>query len=291
MIRLSMLGQVFGRWTVLAVADRRALPSGKTVLVYLCRCECGTERSVVGDNLRGGKSQSCGCLHREMVTKHGSLRKQHRAVYNTWKLMRSRCNNPEDPAYRYYGGRGITVDPRWDDFTAFLSDMGERPSPQHSIDRIDNNGNYTKDNCRWALPEVQNVNKRNTVYVGDIPLATLAREHGISYAALYDRIISYGWPLREALSTPVGARRPKGQRVVDGKPLATLAREYGIPYTVLYQRLVLNWNLQDALNRPVRPRRRKLVPRPSLPPRMLITRPGLPPRRLVTRPGLERPCY
>lgn len=129
--------------------------------MWCCRCDCGTERTVSGKDLRYGKSRSCDCLKLEQAAERLII---HRLAYHpqfhAWQQMRERCRNPRDPAYRNYGGRGITVCDRWQNFTNFLTDMGARPSPIHSLDRIDNNGNYEPGNCRWATRSQQNRNTR-----------------------------------------------------------------------------------------------------------------------------------
>jgi hypothetical protein len=157
-------GDVFGRWTVLRY--HHAVVSCGRVRHYLwCRCECGTKRAVLERSLYSCHSFSCGCYHKDKAkeanTTHGD-RDRGRLVpeYVAWNNMINRCSNPKNSGYPNYGGRGITVDPDWYDYQNFIRDMGRRPSPQHSLDRIDNNGNYTKDNCRWTTQDVQRANRR-----------------------------------------------------------------------------------------------------------------------------------
>jgi hypothetical protein len=126
--------------------------------------------------------------------------------YTVWSHMRSRCRNPSNRDYRHYGGRGITICERWDDFANFVADMGPRPTPKHSIDRIDNDGPYAPENCRWATKAQQMGNRRITLavdYEGDrVPVADLAKRVGLPYRVLKNRVVR-GWDLATAISTPV----------------------------------------------------------------------------------------
>lgn len=154
---IDMTGRTVGRLTVLGrVANS---PSG--AVRWLCRCLCGNTSVAMGAALRSRHTASCGCIQREAVTKHG-----HAAInsteYRSWRSMKDRCLNPSCPKYHLYGGRGVTVCERWvESFETFLDDMGPKPGPGYSIDRIDSDGNYEPGNCRWATYLEQRHNRRD----------------------------------------------------------------------------------------------------------------------------------
>lgn len=154
---IDLTGMRFGR---LIVIER--IQSHSPHAVWRCKCDCGQERNVIGQNLRRHVQKSCGCLDLERKTIHGAARRgTTTGEYTSWKAMIQRCTNPNRTGYELYGGRGIKVCDRWlHSFENFLVDMGERPSPRHSIEREDVNGDYISDNCHWATMSEQMANQR-----------------------------------------------------------------------------------------------------------------------------------
>jgi hypothetical protein len=152
----DIAGQRFGRWFVI----RRPPDDSKKRARWICQCDCGKTAVVISTSLRLGQSRSCGCLHRELLSArlktHG---KSHTTEYMSWHAMHQRCINDKHIAWEHYGGRGIKVCKRWQDFETFLADMGKRPEGL-SLDRINNDGDYEPANCRWSSPKEQSNNRR-----------------------------------------------------------------------------------------------------------------------------------
>lgn len=206
-INPNLIGQRFGR--LLAGEARRTAGSW----FILCTCDCGTIKLVRSDHLRTGRIVSCGCYKREATiranTKHGDCRQTGKATeYLIWVGMVKRCTNPNTKTYHRYGGRGITVCQRWlDSYEAFLEDVGRRPSPHHSIERINNCGNYGPTNVRWATTLEQNNNRRSNRFLEfngkRQTIADWGRETGIAMRTLWRRHAVSGWSIEKTLTTPV----------------------------------------------------------------------------------------
>lgn len=216
-----MAGQVYGRLTLLKQAPTR----GKQRR-WVCRCTCGKIKDQPEYDVITGRTTSCGCLMRERnsarMRTHGMT---HTRVYQAWLHMKQRCYDPNTPKYPHYGGRGIEVCARWRfSFENFLADMGERPSPHHSLDRIDGEGHYTPENCRWATYREQWYTRRDRLMVEHDGrqqlLAEWAREYHIQVGTVRARL-RYGWSMERALSTPARFRSPNGHRASKGRGSST----------------------------------------------------------------------
>lgn len=190
-----MLGQQFGRLTVLCGDDPHVCPSGAKHPKWICRCDCGSQISVLQTNLRKGNTRSCGCDR----VKHGhALPGKRTSTYGIWSKMIQRCENADDPKFNMYGGRGITVCDRWNKFENFLADMGERPEGK-SIDREDNSRGYVPGNCRWATRKEQQRNMRSNRFVEyggrKVSVAELAEILGQPYSTVRAKVASGSLPL------------------------------------------------------------------------------------------------
>jgi hypothetical protein len=207
---IDIYGLKFDRLTVVERAG--FAPSG--AITWRCRCECGGEITVLGQNIKNGSTKSCGCLFKELNADFGrrptadrtSHGRSKTPEYRAWRNMRSRCYNPKDKRYEEYSSRGITVCEEWrNSFEVFLGHIGERPSAKHSLDRVENDKGYSPGNVRWATHLEQNNNKRTTpmvIYRGmEMSLGDARRASGskVSHQTLRYRVLVCGWPLEEAM--------------------------------------------------------------------------------------------
>jgi len=179
------------------------------VRLWRCRCDCGNEPTVTQRNLTAGDTKSCGCIIGKHKRTHGGT---GTTEFRIWDSMRRRCSDPKHPSYPDYGGRGIRVCESWQDFATFRQDMGLRPSPNHSIDRIDNDGPYAPDNCRWATMVDQSNNRRSsrilTVNGETLTMAQWERRTGLKPGTVFKRL-AQGWPPEQAVTQ--APRKYRGQ--------------------------------------------------------------------------------
>lgn len=181
--------------------------SGKGGNVFwLFKCDCGKEKLIRFNGVRTGKAKSCGCAKgRLQIESKGSHGLCYSKEHGVWATMWSRCTNPKVKNYGSYGGRGITVSDEWKSFDKFYADMGPRPSPKHSIDRRDNNAGYSKENCRWVLRPVQDINRRNNVWltagIATLTISQWTKERGFRKGLIAKRLMM-GWSHEKAVFTP-----------------------------------------------------------------------------------------
>lgn len=194
----DLTGKRFGRLTVLYRSQDNIAPSGYKTVMWQCKCDCGKDVIVRGKCLSDGTTKSCGCFAKELMSqrmsKHSGFGTR---LYAVWNSMRQRCNNPKNRAYPNYGGRGVSICDEWDDFAAFrdwalLAGYDENAKRgKFTLDRIDVDGNYTPENCRWADMSIQTNNRRETVYITyedeTHALTDWAKITGIKYHTLWRR--------------------------------------------------------------------------------------------------------
>jgi len=248
---IDLVGNKYERLTVVSHAGIK----GRRVHHWLCKCDCGNESVVAGSNLKKGRVKSCGCLNKECDWNktHGMAKS---STYHIWNSMKMRCSNPNSDAYPYYGARGIKVCDKWaDSFEAFLVDMGERPDGM-SIDRIDVDGDYAPENCRWATAKEQMRNTRANRSItanGETKLLVeWAETTGFSEQVIARRIGVHGWSPEDAINTPINGRRGgKGSKnsrakldewsviwikrmLKAGNSMTYLAEVFGVNYKTVY---------------------------------------------------------
>lgn len=224
----NLLGQKFGNLTVIEEAPNYSTVSGKEITQWKCKCDCGNVLFVKSHSLKSGRTKSCGCISSPMAIetriKKGNLIKNGRSFLRIGHIyggMKQRCYDPKCPGYRNYGARGIKICDEWlgekgfETFYEWSKEHGyieEADGRQNSIDRIDNDGDYSPDNCRWVNNIVQSNNRRGNVFVeyqGEKKtIAEWAREKGITHGALASRI-KRGWDIERALTEPMHRNKQK----------------------------------------------------------------------------------
>lgn len=203
-----MLGKKFGRLTVISAALPGKTKGGKNIPRWNCDCECGNTKIASGVSLRRLHTRSCGCLWRDNLRNcHVTHGRSKTIEYVVWRNMLARCYSKKTGCYPSYGGRGIKVCEAWrKNFARFLSDVGFKPSARHSLDRIDNDGDYEPGNVRWTTLYVQARNTRKNRVIThngkSLCLADWANETGINIRTLHSRLGILGWSTERAFSTP-----------------------------------------------------------------------------------------
>lgn len=259
MAALNLTGRRFGRLVALERGENSK--AGKSR--WLCQCDCGSAPTlVIGGNLQSGISTSCGCVRKERALaatmSHGHTRgRKISPSYNTWRGMISRCGNPSDKSYPYYGGRGVTVCDRWQSFESFLEDMGDRPAGSE-IDRKDNSGPYEKENCHWVTRQQNGRNRRSNRIIstpsGDMLLCEAAELSGINSATLLQRA-DRGWPAEKMFDKERRLHRQK-ERVIQTPHgpmrMADAAAKYGLKVSTISWRIMAGWPENRWLDAPSR---------------------------------------
>jgi hypothetical protein len=252
----DLIGRRFGSRVVLEVTKNIY---GQWACVCECLCDHKKRSVVLRWHLLNGKNTNCGCLRKYRMT-HAMT---GTPTYYTWDSMIQRCTNPHSQSYADYGGRGIKCCDRWrfgdgirSGFECFLADMGERPSAEHSLDRINVDGDYEPGNCRWATVEEQQNNRRDNCYItwhGQTKtLKQWSEKLGIKYVTLQARIKIYGWSIDEAFTQNVNKRN--NEKISWNNATLSIRQwefKLGLNTGTLQSRLDRGWSVERALSTPV----------------------------------------
>ena len=229
--RIDLTGKRFSRLRVLGYSHNHNNGS-----FWKCKCDCGKTKITSLNNLRQGHTKSCGCFARDTVVKINKSRATHNETktkfYVVWRNMRNRCLSKKSNQFKNYGGRGIKICKKWEKFENFKRDMLPTYKEGLSLDRINNNGNYSPSNCRWATIKTQSQNKRiNKKYKG-VCISEHSRRLG-GHRDLVHRRLKLGWTLKRACETPM-----KDIKLYNGKRLSEWSKISGINYRTLWGKVV-----------------------------------------------------
>lgn len=245
----NLTGKKFGMLTALSFERKKVGNFRRSKVYWKCSCDCSNEILVEASKLIAGQV-SCGCAKGE---KHGM---SYTKIYRVWRGIIERCKDINNRNYQNYGGRGIDICERWEkSFSSFLVDMGNPPTKNHSIERIDNDGNYEPSNCRWATRKEQMNNKRNNVFLEyngkTQTLSQWADEFGLPLETLRVRINRYKWSVDAALTTPINSHLDLIEINGVFNTLPEWAKKKNLPYKTVFARIkYYGWNLDRALNTP-----------------------------------------
>lgn len=202
----AKLGDRFGRWEIV---EPTQIGTDIHRLKVKCRCDCGTIRDVLYNSLRSNDSVSCGCMRDENSRKPKTHGMSGHPILVSYSKMKERCNNSNFLHYHRYGGRGITISEDWKRVDKFIEDMLPSWFEEATLERIDNDGNYTKENCRWATRKEQASNRSTNIFITyngkTQTIMDWGTELGMNRNTLYSRI-SRGWDVKEAIETPVNTK-------------------------------------------------------------------------------------
>jgi len=211
----NLTGKKFGRLSVIKQTGKDK--NGHSL--WLCKCDCGKEKIILGISLQSGCTKSCGCLKKELDKKR-NLKHNHAQrgkvskTYNSWVHMIQRCTNPNCEIYKHYGGRGIKVCKRWLKFENFLEDIGEIPKGL-TLDRVDNNKGYSPKNCKLSTIKEQSRNKRNNILIpfndGFLCLKDYCKIKNLNYSTVLWRLNKMRMSIEEALTLPIDQRYSRGR--------------------------------------------------------------------------------
>jgi hypothetical protein len=236
---IPKVGDVYYDLTITEVIKRNR---GYSVV---CKCKCGNVLKLYANQVLSGMNKSCGCRHK----KHGMFGTR---IYGIWAAMKARCDKSYTTFYDRYGGRGITYCEKWKTFEGFYEDMKDGYSDDLTLDRIDVDGNYEKNNCRWANTKTQmnNTSTNHRIeYEGKVyTLSEFAEEKGLDYKLFSSRILR-GYSVEKAMQ-PV--MKEKIEYKGETKYIVDFAKEYSLTYTQLKRRLMWGWDIERALTQPLR---------------------------------------